>query len=86
MPGRIYTGWFKPTRLGDYDILCAEICGIGHGVMGAKLVVETAEQRATWLAAHAPAVDETATDATATDAASTDATSSDSTSAAAGQQ
>ena len=86
VPGRIYTGWFKPTRVGEYDILCAEICGIGHGVMGAKLVVETAEQRAAWLAAHAPAADAAATDAAATDAASTDATTSDSTSAAAGQQ
>ena len=82
VPGRIYTGWFKPTREGEYDILCAEICGIGHGVMGAKLVVENAEQRAAFLAAHAPAADEVA----ATDAASGDATSSDTTSAAAGQQ
>jgi cytochrome c oxidase subunit 2 len=52
-PGRIYTGWFKPTRAGSYDILCAEICGIGHGVMGAKLVVDTPDQFAAWEQAHA---------------------------------
>ncbi len=53
IPGRRYTGWFKPTEAGSYDILCAEICGMGHGVMGAKLVVEGPEQHAAWLAQHA---------------------------------
>lgn len=52
-PGRIYTGWFKPTKTGSFDILCAEICGIGHGVMGAKLVVDTAEEYAAWEQARA---------------------------------
>ncbi len=52
-PGRTYTGWFKATKTGSYDILCAEICGIGHGVMGAKLVVDTPESFATWQQAHA---------------------------------
>src|SRR5262245_23535805 len=53
IPGRIYTGWFETTRAGTYDILCAEICGVGHGVMGAKLVVENAPEHATWLQQHA---------------------------------
>jgi len=53
MPGRVYTGWFKPTRTGDYDIACTQICGIGHGVMGARLVVETAAQHQAWMQAHA---------------------------------
>ena len=52
IPGRIYTGWFKTTKTGTYDILCAEICGIGHGVMGAKLVVEDPQQHAIWLQQH----------------------------------
>ena len=53
IPGRRYTGWFKPTEAGTFDILCAEICGLGHGVMGAKLVVESPEQHAAWLTQHA---------------------------------
>ncbi len=53
IPGRIYTGWFETTRAGTYDILCAEICGIGHGVMGAKLVVENPPEHAVWLTQHA---------------------------------
>jgi len=52
-PGRIFTGWFKPTKTGNFDILCAEICGIGHGAMGARLVVDTAESYSAWEQAHA---------------------------------
>jgi cytochrome c oxidase subunit 2 len=50
IPGRVITGWFEPTRLGTYDIQCAEICGIGHGVMGARVVIESAEDHAAWVA------------------------------------
>lgn len=81
VPGRIYTGWFRPTMTGDYDITCAEICGIGHGVMGAKLVIENAADHAAWVRAHTPAPEEIAS----TDAAA-EGTPTDSTSAAAGQQ
>lgn len=51
VPGRVITGWFEPTRPGVYDIQCAEICGIGHGIMGATVIVETPEEHAAWVAA-----------------------------------
>lgn len=50
IPGRVITGWFKPTQAGSFDIQCAEICGIGHGIMPARLVVSTPEEHAAWLA------------------------------------
>jgi cytochrome c oxidase subunit 2 len=53
LPGRTIRGWFKAERTGTYDIQCAEICGIGHGLMPARLVVETPEAHADWLKAHA---------------------------------
>jgi cytochrome c oxidase subunit 2 len=53
VPGRIYTGWFRPTRTGTYDITCAQMCGMGHGMMGAKLTVSNAADHAAWLALHA---------------------------------
>lgn len=53
VPGRVITGWFKPTKTGTFDIQCAEICGIGHGLMPARIVIETPEQHAAWVAAHA---------------------------------
>ncbi len=52
VPGRTITGWFEPTKVGSYDIQCAEICGVGHGLMRAELVVETAEQHAAWIDEH----------------------------------
>jgi len=56
IPGRVITGWFEPTKPGTYDIQCAEICGIGHALMPARLVVETPEQHAAWMASQAPPV------------------------------
>ena len=49
VPGRTITGWFKPTRVGEFDIQCAEMCGIGHGVMAARIHIETQEQHAAWV-------------------------------------
>ena len=70
IPGRIYTGWFKPTQTGTFDILCAEICGLGHGVMGAKLVVERPEEHAVWLQQHAQDAALAALDTTPADSSS----------------
>ncbi len=55
IPGRVISGWFKPTKVGVYDIQCAEMCGIGHGLMPARIVVETAAEHAAWMANNAPA-------------------------------
>lgn len=52
VPGRVISGWFKPTRTGTFDIQCAEICGIGHGLMPGRIIVETPEQHAAWMAEH----------------------------------
>lgn len=49
IPGRVITGWFRPTKVGKYDFQCAEICGIGHGIMQAELFVETPEEHENWL-------------------------------------
>ena len=54
VPGRVITGWFKPIHTGVHDILCAEICGIGHGVMGAHIVIEDAQTHHAWIEAHTP--------------------------------
>jgi cytochrome c oxidase subunit 2 len=52
VPGRVITGWFEPTKTGTYDIQCAEICGIGHGLMAGRIVIESPEQHAAWIAAQ----------------------------------
>jgi cytochrome c oxidase subunit 2 len=54
IPGRRILGWFRPTEVGEHDIQCAEICGIGHGVMGGRIFIETPEEHAAWVAANTP--------------------------------
>ena len=55
IPGRIITGWFEATRTGTYDIQCTEICGIGHGLMPASIVIESATEHRAWMEKHAAA-------------------------------
>jgi cytochrome c oxidase subunit 2 len=52
IPGRVITGWWEATKTGTYDIQCVEICGIGHGMMAARIVIESPEQHAAWIAAQ----------------------------------
>ena len=54
IPGRVITGWFEATRTGEYGIQCAEICGIGHGLMGARIFIESPEEHAAWVGSQAP--------------------------------
>ena len=54
IPGRSITGWFQPTKTGRFDVQCAEICGFGHGVMAAKVLVESPEEHAAWVVANTP--------------------------------
>jgi cytochrome c oxidase subunit 2 len=49
IPGRVITGWFKPTAAGTFDLQCAEICGIGHGLMRSSITVESEEDHIKWL-------------------------------------
>ncbi len=53
VPGRTITGWFNATKVGTWDIQCAEICGLGHGVMAGRIHVQDAASHAAWLAGHA---------------------------------
>ena len=55
IPGRIIQGWFEATETGVFDIQCAEMCGVGHGLMPGRIHIETPEQHAAWMAEQAPA-------------------------------
>jgi cytochrome c oxidase subunit 2 len=50
IPGRTITGWWKAEKNGEWSIQCAEMCGIGHGIMGARIIIESPEAHATWMA------------------------------------
>jgi cytochrome c oxidase subunit 2 len=55
IPGRVITGWFKATKLGVHDIQCAEICGIGHALMPARIYIQSKAEYAEWQTAHTTA-------------------------------
>jgi cytochrome c oxidase subunit 2 len=52
VPGMVTYQWFTPTRLGTYEILCEEYCGLGHFAMRGRVVVDSAEDYGAWLAAQ----------------------------------
>ena len=50
VPGKYSTMWFKPTKVGQYHLFCAEYCGNQHsGMVGWVHVMEPADYEA-WLA------------------------------------
>jgi cytochrome c oxidase subunit 2 len=53
VPGMITFYWFTPTKTGEYEILCAELCGTGHWAMLGTVVVEEESDYSNWLAQQA---------------------------------
>jgi len=49
VPGLITYFWLTPTRTGTFEILCAELCGVGHPQMRGVVVVETESAYQAWL-------------------------------------
>ena len=39
VPGRTTKQWFRATKVGEYDVECAEYCGTDHSYMYSKIVV-----------------------------------------------
>ena len=41
----------------SFDIQCAEMCGVGHGIMAAKIVLHSDEDYSNWVSANSPVVE-----------------------------
>ncbi len=54
IPGRVISGHFKPIMTGEWDVQCAEMCGVAHGIMGARVFIESEEAHNEWLASKMP--------------------------------
>ena len=52
VPGSVTYIWFTPTRTGKFDLLCNELCGVGHFVMRGKVVVEEESAFQAWLSSY----------------------------------
>ncbi|NJK60541.1 MAG: hypothetical protein HC918_10260 [Oscillatoriales cyanobacterium SM2_1_8] len=49
IPGMATYLEFTPTRVGEYPVVCAELCGAYHGAMRTQMVVHTAAGFEEWL-------------------------------------
>jgi cytochrome c oxidase subunit 2 len=52
VPGMVTSFWFTPNKLGRYEVLCAQLCGVGHSGMRGYVVVEDAAGFQKWLKAQ----------------------------------
>jgi cytochrome c oxidase subunit 2 len=52
VPGLVSFLWLTPTRTGRFEILCQELCGVGHFVMRGMVVVDEQEDFDAWLASQ----------------------------------
>jgi cytochrome c oxidase subunit 2 len=50
IPGAVTYYWLTPTRTGTFDILCFELCGVGHSQMRGQVVVADDGAYQEWLA------------------------------------
>ena len=49
VPGMVTYFWLTPIRTGTFDILCFELCGVGHHDMRGNVVVDDAAAYDKWL-------------------------------------
>jgi cytochrome c oxidase subunit 2 len=49
IPGTVTYYWFTPTRTGTFEVLCAELCGVGHPQMRGTVIVDTETAYQAWL-------------------------------------
>ncbi|HEX4998758.1 MAG TPA: cytochrome c oxidase subunit II [Terriglobia bacterium] len=58
VPGMAIEIWFKVNKPGEYELACAELCGLGHYRMKSQFTVEASEEdfkkwvQEQWAAAH----------------------------------
>jgi cytochrome c oxidase subunit 2 len=55
IPGLMVPVWFVPDRPGRYDLVCAQLCGLGHYRMRGTVTVETETAFDAWIRSREPA-------------------------------
>lgn len=50
VPGRTIPVWFRPTSAGEFELVCAELCGWGHYKMKGLMLVRPRPEFEAWLA------------------------------------
>tara|TARA_Y100000748_G_scaffold247940_1_gene212598 strand:+ start:1330 stop:2205 length:876 start_codon:yes stop_codon:yes gene_type:complete len=49
VPGTVTFYWFEPNKIGEYEVLCAEYCGVGHYAMRGGVEVMNTNDYQVWL-------------------------------------
>ncbi len=52
VPGAVTYFWLTPIRTGTFDILCFELCGVGHYAMRGTVVVDEESDYQAWVEEH----------------------------------
>lgn len=52
VPGTESYLWLTPTKLGRFEVLCEELCGIAHHTMRSAVIVESENDYENWVAAN----------------------------------
>ncbi len=50
VPGMTIPVWFQAEKVGEYDLICAELCGWGHYKMSGRVTVLSQEDYDAWVA------------------------------------
>lgn len=48
VPGEVTYVWFTPTKLGRFELLCEELCGVAHFTMRGHIMVDSPEDYHAW--------------------------------------
>jgi cytochrome c oxidase subunit 2 len=54
IPGIVQNVWFTPTRTGEWEIACSQLCGLGHYRMRGFYTIQSASDFEKWLQENAP--------------------------------
>ena len=49
IPGSLIPMWFKPVKTGTYEVICGQLCGLGHYGMKGTVVVDSPADYQAWL-------------------------------------
>jgi cytochrome c oxidase subunit II len=49
IPGQLIPMWFKPIKTGNFEVVCGQLCGLGHYGMKGMLVVDEPAEYQAWL-------------------------------------
>lgn len=54
IPGQVIPVWFQARQTGNFEIACAQLCGLGHYRMRGFFIVDTQDQFNSWLSQLSP--------------------------------